>query len=75
MQKQFMDIQRQNELNFMVKIKRDFETMLLKELVLMPTSVDSDMLNVIKYDSLMDSIKSEVKTLQSFESIVHRGRR
>ena len=75
MQKQFMDIQRQNELNFMVKIKRDFETMLLKELVLMPTSVDSDMLNVIKYDSLMDSIKSEVKRLQSFESIVHRGRR
>lgn len=49
--------------------------MLLKELVLMPTSVDSDMLNVIKYDSLMDSIKSEVKRLQAFESIVHRGRR
>jgi len=49
--------------------------MLLKELILMPINIESDRLNVIQYDSLMDTIKGEVKRLQSFESIVHRGRK
>lgn len=59
----------------MVKVKKDFETMLLKELVLMPVSVENDKMNLIKYESLMDCIKTEIKRLQSFESIVLRGRK
>lgn len=49
--------------------------MLLKELVMMPVNIESDKLNIIQYDGLMDCIRGEVKRLQSFESVVYRGRK